>query len=875
MALIDRVLHLVIAEALSAGYSQGRDAAEGPGNGFRAEQVSSNDISHGQSFREIMPTPLAWLIAFIFLIELSALTSASSAPYVVEGFTLGQPIPRTGASYLSYSCEPSHRFDGFTSCRREDRRHTSLGSSLFSSKIIHDEDGISIYLMANLEPVSMDRNTVDNEIDQLSRELNERPREVKWLPERPGVPTSVIALWGRLELEELDPGAVEIATQAIERPAGILEDPLGNLTRATKAGLPVYRLSGGPGYLYSASFDANGRGRRHYVAANISVAIIKMFERAPEGSAISAAALHKVLQEDRPRAGDDYGLWPEVHNIARKLALQTSPSDANRALDKIFDQYPSRKLRSHVWAFLPLGTQWVLQSGRHWVEVIYGPQTQYPRIRRSIQRFLADRPTEPFSEFLYYTIGEFEKGLQTNPKSPIRSLLNYAAGYKILQSLLAEIRKLVPVRACGDAPCPQHAYQRDWTPVNDTFIVLNQNAELLFGNRLLGSVVPRFATQATIAKPYFEAVLRDQASPLRDDAAYMLGWLALHQGKFREAMEYTSQAIALEEEDYARPAKRQMARVLVRLPMNEVITLIESNPGLAEERELWWYVAVRGAYRNFDYELAVETGEKALKAMDVPLDLLPATTNVARISEALEKLDLRGGELSEIIYVIEASREILEYEDYLKTVATERPDDLAKRARAIVLKYSLLIRHSEPNFEEVTKHKDLRQAVHLIEMTLDAVPRDGRYTALREWLHYRKVRDLAQWDPRRVSEAVGSMEQEFPKSRLMAHALAEQIYAEGARMENIELARKAFQKIASNFPTSDAADNAYTWMAISYHCAGRSESGQNIDREIIRRFPLTRHAEYARNRLSHPERSGCAFSIFSVRGIMESYQLLP
>jgi cobalamin biosynthesis Mg chelatase CobN len=45
---------------------------------------------------------------------------------------------------------------------------------------------------------------------------------------------------------------------------------LGDLERSAKAGVPVYRLSGGAGFLWAATFDQNGKGVLRYLAIDDS-----------------------------------------------------------------------------------------------------------------------------------------------------------------------------------------------------------------------------------------------------------------------------------------------------------------------------------------------------------------------------------------------------------------------------------------------------------------------------------------------------------------------------------------------------------------------------------------------------------------------------
>ena len=201
----------------------------------------------------------------------------------------------------------------------------------------------------------------------------------------------------------------------------------------------------------------------------------------------------------------------------------------------------------------------------------------------------------------------------------------------------------------------------------------------------------------------------------------------------------------------------------------------------------------------------------------------------------------------------------MQYLKYLKSIGTERPDSLEKRARAIIVKYSMLLDpHGSPPSNLPAAHKDLRQAVYLIDNTIESTAKKPvQYGGLREWLYYRKARILAVFAPETIPGVIAAMEQEFPDSRLLPNAMAEELYGEGLIMRNLRAAQSTFQKLVDKYPTSNAIDNAYTWMAIIFHCQGRVEDAQRMDREITRRFPLTRHAAYAQKRMASPKADSC------------------
>jgi TolA-binding protein len=132
------------------------------------------------------------------------------------------------------------------------------------------------------------------------------------------------------------------------------------------------------------------------------------------------------------------------------------------------------------------------------------------------------------------------------------------------------------------------------------------------------------------------------------------------------------------------------------------------------------------------------------------------------------------------------------------------------------------------------------------------VPRTAQYGQLREWLYYRKVRILVASAPNKVADQVAAMEQDFPASSLLDDVLTEQIFAQGLGLRDLNAAEATFHRLLSAFPRGNAVDNAYTWMAIIYRCHGRVQDAENMNLQIIRRFPMTRHAIYARERLASP-----------------------
>ena len=91
------------------------------------------------------------------------------------------------------------------------------------------------------------------------------------MPRRPGLPNGILASWGKVELEPLDSDSINALAEG-RRPTtkGYFIDFIGDFARSAKEGLPVYRLSGGAGFVWVASYDRKGRGTLRFLAVDAS-----------------------------------------------------------------------------------------------------------------------------------------------------------------------------------------------------------------------------------------------------------------------------------------------------------------------------------------------------------------------------------------------------------------------------------------------------------------------------------------------------------------------------------------------------------------------------------------------------------------------------
>jgi hypothetical protein len=80
----------------------------------------------------------------------------------------------------------------------------------------------------------------------------------------------MIASWGDVVLEPLDAASMSQLALGKSPNKGLIIDFLGNFRRSAQLGLPVYRMTGGAGFVWAASFNQKGAGALRFAAVNPS-----------------------------------------------------------------------------------------------------------------------------------------------------------------------------------------------------------------------------------------------------------------------------------------------------------------------------------------------------------------------------------------------------------------------------------------------------------------------------------------------------------------------------------------------------------------------------------------------------------------------------
>jgi hypothetical protein len=228
-------------------------------------------------------------VAALLSVGFCANAVAAPAEYAVDELALGTHLSSNSASYREYKCSPSQQFPGLTWCQktrtvREGRKDYNASYSL-----LHSQDGNLLYINRAQELGVPSSSKAEQEIQRYSRKIGEAPQIIR-MPRRNAGPDGIIAVWGKVSLEPLDQGSVKILAEGKSPKKGLLIDFLANFARSAKQGLPIYRIDGGPGFVWAASFDSKGHGTSRLAAVDASALVSPSAEQPQQASEPAADA---------------------------------------------------------------------------------------------------------------------------------------------------------------------------------------------------------------------------------------------------------------------------------------------------------------------------------------------------------------------------------------------------------------------------------------------------------------------------------------------------------------------------------------------------------------------------------------------------------
>lgn len=260
--------------------------------------------------------------------------TVSGSPYSIEGLALGGRVNFDSSVYREYQCAPSEQFEGFIRCQRTRSDREARGQFTSSYSILHSPNGTVAYVNRSLTPAFFEGREAQDEIDRLSNKHRTTPRVIP-LPAGSGRPSGFIAVWGDVVLEPLDAASLTELALGRNVRAGFLIDHIGNFQRSAQAGLPVYRLGGGAGYVWSGSWDQGGRGNLRFLAIDPSAIAREKGDRiAVPAEPTTIAAERQRVEAGRP-SQPGVALPPAVARSDRRRLSQIPEScEAAKQLGK-------------------------------------------------------------------------------------------------------------------------------------------------------------------------------------------------------------------------------------------------------------------------------------------------------------------------------------------------------------------------------------------------------------------------------------------------------------------------------------------------------------------------------------------------------------
>ena len=198
------------------------------------------------------------LLALVATANLLASASARAAQYAVDRF---HPRPANVAgnpNYGSYTCKPSQQFADALDCQRTQQRKIGSSAVVVSTTLVHARDGAVIYVMMDVAPVAMSSAAVQSEIGELSRAIGAKPASVDRNEPNQDITALITAKWGGIKLEDVQGDDLDTLAAGGSLRLGLPFEPLGNTKLSAEQYLPISRIAGGAGYIYSASIDKEG-----------------------------------------------------------------------------------------------------------------------------------------------------------------------------------------------------------------------------------------------------------------------------------------------------------------------------------------------------------------------------------------------------------------------------------------------------------------------------------------------------------------------------------------------------------------------------------------------------------------------------------------
>jgi tetratricopeptide (TPR) repeat protein len=593
---------------------------------------------------------------------------------------------------LHYNCVPLTEFENTSQCNLKVSPSGTSQLAPLAQSVVKSADGQVLY--AYFKSRASSSSAAQDIISKMRNSQGDASQRIS-------LDGATVVIWGDVRLEAIKPFSNEYSeiNGLVESKYGLLLTAIGNLSEAKSNHRPVYRVIGGDGLVAIVSQNKD----KETIVQQFVVAAGALAEK----NFLSQARV--FLSHDGASSPSDLSAWPEIAFMTRRLALNTSPENANVVIDKLFAAVSSesqKKYYSHVWALLPTSVINHLRAGTYTAADVFSDKTEFPEIRNKILDHLKATPKERFSEFLLYTLGRFSDALEYDQNSPVKTVLAYALAHSHLRHVMSLayqrvarpqdqevfLHKISYKSFKSDESLEEevymektfnelnvdlqkrdffngHAYENitlesydyykdDNRSLNQYLNFLNQFPER-YGSGPIFRAFPEFLVLTKDLEKEFLDVLKNKKSPHFDDAAYFLGWIAYHRGNLKEALskfEIAIASITKSGSDNGNPGSTEFERDYAYPALHQTRRILRTlapeealatveNSAILSRQAAVWEAAMTSCYHAHYYKKVMSSAQKILSFFGVSVESLPVTTDPNRIQAAFTKLGL-GNELS-------------------------------------------------------------------------------------------------------------------------------------------------------------------------------------------------------------------------------------
>jgi hypothetical protein len=256
---------------------------------------------------------------------------AQQPAYVVDGLPLGGKVKPESSAYSEFQCGPSREFRELTWCQKRKRSNDATGPINIIHSILHLSDGEAVYVDQSVTPAYFKGSDIPDQIMRLNKRFGLLPN-IMVTPEK-AKHHGLIVSWGNILLERIPDGEAAVVAAGRYAKSEVLFDFLGDFQKSAKAGLPTFRITGGAGYIWSASYDERGVGHLRFLAANAlrfgPVAVTT--DRKEISRPVAPADSSTIADNDRTKADAAQESQRQKVADATALTLKNVKQDAEQA----------------------------------------------------------------------------------------------------------------------------------------------------------------------------------------------------------------------------------------------------------------------------------------------------------------------------------------------------------------------------------------------------------------------------------------------------------------------------------------------------------------------------------------------------------------